>query len=206
MKLVKQKNRFIGQLLFGMLSAWVTLSSAVPLVTITGPSSISQGSNFTLDVNITGAADLYAFQFDLAFDPTVLKILVVSEGPMLPSAGATFLVPGTIDNSAGSLAGVADTLVGLVPGINGDGVLFSINVNALSAGVSVLTFSNQLYLDSALTDITTTVTTSNGNVTVSPSTGIIPAPSTLALSLLGLVCVPLATRRTRENTGGYSRD
>src|SRR5438552_3229417 len=59
--------------------------------------------------------DVYAFQFDLAYNPSVIQLADVVEGPFLPMGGTTFFLPGTIDNTAGTVTSVADTLVGPVP-------------------------------------------------------------------------------------------
>src|SRR5882724_48128 len=85
--------------------------------------STNLGSSFEVTVNVTSVIDLFAFQFDLEFDSTVLSAVDISEGPFLPSGGTTFFVPGIIDNSTGIIAFTADSLPGAVPGVSGNGVL-----------------------------------------------------------------------------------
>ena len=43
-------------------------------------SDVSVGRTFSVDVTITGAADLYAFQFDVAFNPALVQVNSVTEG------------------------------------------------------------------------------------------------------------------------------
>ncbi len=72
---------------------------------------------------MTDVSDLYAFQFDLAFDPTILELQSISEGTFLPGAGSTNFFPGTIDNTGGTATATADSLVGAIPGASGSGTL-----------------------------------------------------------------------------------
>ena len=85
-------------LLFGVSQAFADTVDVVAPAT-----SPSVGQTFDVDVNVTGASDLYAYQMDLTFDPTVLSALSVTEGPFLPGGGTTFFIPGTIDNVGGSV-------------------------------------------------------------------------------------------------------
>ncbi len=47
------------------------LADSISLSVVT-PATVSQSSTFAADVNISGVADLYDFQFDLSFNPAVL--------------------------------------------------------------------------------------------------------------------------------------
>ena len=81
-------------LLFGVLcSASAFAGSIVSVQPLS--SGVSLGSNFTLDINIANVTDLYAFQFDIGFGPSVLQATSVVEGSFLPSGGFTFFIPGT---------------------------------------------------------------------------------------------------------------
>src|ERR1022692_4762920 len=127
-----------------IVSVIVVLAAAllfVPLLTAQavispGSTDVSVNQVFTLPVDIAGVSDLYAFQFDLAFDPTILQLLSVSEGSFLPSAGSTFFIPGDIDNIGGDAISNADTLVGDIPGASGDGDLVDFTFQAINPGAS----------------------------------------------------------------------
>src|ERR1017187_9500590 len=107
-----------------IVSVVIVLAAAllfVPLLTAqavitAGSTDVSVDLIFTVPVNIADVSDLYAFQFDLAFDPTSLQLLSISEGSFLPSAGSTFFIPGDIDNIGGDAISNADTLVGDIAG------------------------------------------------------------------------------------------
>jgi hypothetical protein len=148
-------------------------------VTVVGPATPPNVGD-TFEVDIT--SDLYAFQMDLTFDPTLLSAVSVTEGPFLPSGGSTFFVPGTIDNVGGSVTATADSLVGPIPGVTGNGVLLQFQFTAIAPGASALNIANPFLLDSGLNDITANSTFQNGSVTISPaSSSAAPEPGYLAL-------------------------
>lgn len=146
------------------------------------------GSPVTVSVALTGIADLYAYQFSLSFDPTVLQATSVTEGALLPAAGTTFFVGGAIDNTLGTVSFTAGSLIGAVPGVNGSGVLADIGFNVTTAGMSPLVFSEVLLLDSNLLDLTVQV--QNGTLVTA-----IPEPGTWLLFGLGLAGVAGQARR-----------
>jgi hypothetical protein len=189
-------KRVLGALMLMVLcaSSWLMAARAGPIVSVVSPGSETLGNSFTVNITVTGAVDLYAFQFDLDFDPTILQATSVTEGAFLPSGGTTIFVPGTIDNTAGAVSSVADTLVGSIPGVNGNGDLVDIAFDAVGAGTSALTLANEIFLDSILTDITDTITFTESTVTVSTGTSV-PEPNTLALVVFAIVSLVMIRRR-----------
>jgi hypothetical protein len=155
---------------------------------LTAPASVDQGSSFTVVMEIVSAADLYDYQLDLTFDPTVLQATSVIDGGFLGTAGATFFLPGTIDNADGSITFNADTLLTAISGANGSGVLLEFDFTALAPGVSALSIQNLILQDStgAIQDATTT----DGSVTVKASSKV-PEPSSLSLCLAGVLSMLL---------------
>jgi general secretion pathway protein D len=149
------------------------------------PSSNAVGQGQTLDVSvdISGVSDLYAFQFDLGYDPTILSAISVSEGSLLPAGGSTVFIPGSIDNGAGTVTATADTLIGPIPGVSGDGVLANIEFQAIALGTSALSLSNITLLDSTLSQIP--FSSVDGSVSV--LTTAVPEPSFISTLLIGLL-------------------
>src|SRR6185437_5798294 len=125
-----------------------TVFSVVP-----STSTAALGSTFVLDVNVSGATDLYGYQFDLAFNPAVLSAMSPTEGSFLSNAGATFFIPGTADNVGGTVPGTADTLLSNVSGVNGHGTLASFDFTAAGTGTSPVTIDNVIALNSGLNNI-----------------------------------------------------
>jgi hypothetical protein len=144
------------------------LASADAIVSVQSPGPVSAGSNFLVNVNISGAANVYAFQFDLGFNPALVQAIGVSEGGFLSSGGATtFFLPGTIDNSLGSFYFNADSLIGNISGKNGTGLLLQFDFKAIAAGISPLTLSN-IFLVNPNFDLLT-ASSVDGSVTVTPA-------------------------------------
>ena len=157
-----------------IVSVVIVLAAALLFVPLlTAQAVISAGSTdvlvdtvFTLPVNIADVSDLYAFQFDLAFDPTILQLLSISEGTFLPAAGSTIFIPGTIDNIGGNATSNADTLVGDIPGATGSGDLVDFTFLAINLGSSSVSLSNGILLDSSFNEIP--FTTVDGTVNSVP--------------------------------------
>jgi hypothetical protein len=141
-------------------------------------SSVNVGNSAVLDVNISNITNLYAFQFDLSFAPGTLSAVSIVEGSFLPTVGATFFVPGTIDNVGGTIASTADTLLGPRPGVNGSGTLAILTLTGLAPGTSSIGLSNVTLLNSSLGPISAGL--QNGNVRVA---GMAPTPELNSLGL-----------------------
>ena len=142
----------------------------------------TDGSQVVVNVDITGVTDLYGFQFDLEFNPSVLAAVSSSEGTFLPSGGGTFFVPGTIDNVGGTVSATADTLLTAITGVSGSGALATFDFTAIGPGSSSLSIANVTLLDSNLNSIPNTA--GGGSVTVTNPTPL-PAAAWLLLSGLG---------------------
>ena len=158
-----------------LLAGTISLQPNAPTVTV--------GQTFTLSVDITGATDLYGYQFDLGFDPTILKAVSVSEGAFLGTGGPTIFLPGTIDNVGGSITANADILNGAVSGVNGDGDLLDVTFQALAGGSSDVQIFNLFALNSFGQGITEATVAS----TVTVISASIPEPGTSLLFMAGLV-------------------
>jgi len=178
----------IAGLLLATVFSAAGFADSIPVLSI-GPASstVSIGSNVTIDVNISNVTDLYGFQFDLSFAPGTLSAISVTEGTFLSLGGPTFFLDGSIDNTTGIISFAADSLLGPGPGVNGNGTLAILTLTGLTEGLSSIELSNVILLDSNLNPIEASLL--NGSVTVAPGTVATPEPSTLALLFSALVCV-----------------
>ncbi len=170
----------------GLMLIGVTAAFATPVVTVQ-PGALGSGQTFTASISISGVADLYAFQFDLLFSPQVLAATSVTEGGFLATGGATFFIPGTIDNSAGTISFTADSLLGN-GGASGSGVLANVTFRGIGQGASQIALLNVQFLDSTLSQIV--VTTVNGQ-----SPQITPEPRSFLLGFSGLAMLLLGSLR-----------
>lgn len=140
-----------------------------PVVSVR-PSSPTVNGTFTVDIAVTGAKDLFAYQFDLTFPAGSVAPTSITEGSFLPTAGTTYFIAGTPDS--GNVRFVADALVGPLPGANGTGVLARATLSTNSSGPIPIGIANVILLDSNLATLlaTTSGATVTGGPVVSPVT------------------------------------
>ena len=99
---------------------------------------IHTGDTFTLDIRAENITDLAGWQFDIAFDPTILEAVNVSEGDFLKiDGGSTFFQGGSIDNAAGKVTGLSAAKLS-TQGVSGTGVLVQVRFKAKSRGETEL--------------------------------------------------------------------
>ena len=104
--------------------------------------SIHTGDTFTLDILAEDVLDMAGWQFDIAFDPTVLEAVNVSEGNFLKTGGATtFFQGGSINNAAGKITGLNSARLS-AQGVTGTGTLLQVNFKAKSGGETKLELQN----------------------------------------------------------------
>src|SRR5262245_19129238 len=164
------------------------VSSRAEATAILAPTvTVQVGDVFTIPISIDDAIDLGAWQFDLTFDPAILRAESMAEGPFMASFGATlFTPPLIIDNTIGFISGAAGFFVDVPPLPSGDGVLAAIVFIALAAGVSPLNLSS-VFLNLSASGFAITP----GQVTV-VEPAIVAEPATVSLLLGGLVALRLA--------------
>jgi general secretion pathway protein D len=160
-------------------------------LSVTTPSTVSLGQTFSVTVDITSATNLYAYQFDLGYNPAILSLSTISEGSFLSGAGSTFFVGGSIDNTAGLASATADSLLTAISGAAGSGTLVTFDFNAIGTGSSALSLSSLILLDSNLANINGT--TQDGSVKVGKEG--VPEPSSIVLLLIGVGFLALTLRR-----------
>ncbi len=114
--------------------------------TVTNPSldyafsktPIHIGDTFTLDIRAEDVINLAGWQFDIAFDPTVLEVINVSEGDFLKTGGGTtFFQGGSIDNAAGKITGLNAARLSS-QGVGGTGTLLQVRFKAKAIGETEL--------------------------------------------------------------------
>ena len=108
-------------------------------------SPIHVGDTFTLDIRADNVSNLAGWQFDIAFDPTILEAVAVSEGDFLKIDGdATFFQGGHIINGTGKITGL---IAGRISegGVSGSGSILQVRFKAKSEGETELALQNFLF-------------------------------------------------------------
>ena len=103
---------------------------------------IHTGDTFILNIRAESVPDMAGWQFDIAFDPTALEAIDVSEGNFLKTDGGnTFFQGGSIDNAAGKIAGLSAIRLS-TQGVTGAGTVLQVTFKAKSAGETELALQN----------------------------------------------------------------
>jgi hypothetical protein len=117
--------------------------------------------NFTVDVKISGANNVFAFEFKLGWNSSVLNFVKVTEGTFLKGIeqNPTYFVNKTFEDQSGTdYIGVVVTRMGYVKGVSGSGVLASVTFNVEVKGETVLDLFDVKTLDSTPQEIPSTST------------------------------------------------
>ena len=128
--------------------------------------TVSPGQ-FTVNVTIEPEVPIAGIQFDLSFDPSLVRANNVTEGNLLKQGGAnTYFYSGMIDNTAGTITGVASAITTSGETVSTLGVLATIQMTAKSAaGTSTLDLSNVIVGD--INGNPVAIIVNDGSVTIS---------------------------------------
>ena len=131
-------------------------------------STVGLGDTFTVTVIVDDALDLGSFQFDLAYDPSVIWVDDVTLGDFLGSTGRSVVSLIKMNNGAGTTTFGAFSF-GDQPGPDGLGALALVRLKAVGPGSSPLDLQDVQLTDTKANPQTPTV--EDGTVTVSSTEG-----------------------------------
>jgi hypothetical protein len=132
-----------------LVAAMIGSSRADPATISLDPASVSAlgvGETFTVNVMIADVTDLYGWQINVTFSPSVLSVESVAEGPFLASVNETTGLQRSIDNSAGYVLASSSfkpPYEAIPDGASGSGQLASITFSVKAGGGSDLRFDEE---------------------------------------------------------------
>jgi len=126
--------------------SWIAHAPALATLYIDPPSivdlTLTLGDAFTIDVMVSDATFLYAWQANISFDPDILAFANVTEGDYL--AGQP---EGTYGSQIVGVRSVAFgwSTTGYYVGVSGNGTLAALEFEVLAEGESILKFETEPY-------------------------------------------------------------
>jgi hypothetical protein len=126
-----------------------SVNAAATTVSVS-PSSLTVGieQNFAFDIAISDAIDLYAWEFTFFWNPDLLDLANVTEGPFLKGDGRPTFFTYNISAYIGKIV-VDCTLLGWIPGVSGTGVLSTLTFHSKGYGECSLDLYNVQLVDSS---------------------------------------------------------
>ncbi len=149
---MKNRKKYIriGILSLFLLSGLTGMAVAETLVYVTpSTQNVANGETFTMNVTIDPDTSIAGAQFDLSFNASLVSASSVTEGDLLSQDGAsTYFNPGTIDNAAGTITGVACAITTAGATVSSPDVFATIRMTTkLVDGTSLLNLSNVIVGD-----------------------------------------------------------
>lgn len=140
-------------ILFALLLFALPVSAQETQLSIVTPNThFNVGDEFTVEVQLEAAPDLYGYELEMTFDPAVVEVRDVDDetgGVQLASGsffatatdGSTFLLQNMADNDVGTVR-YAIVLVNPAPPVAGTGTLISIPFRAKTNGKVALAITD----------------------------------------------------------------
>lgn len=121
-----------------------------------GSASVNTGDIINVSANVSGGVDLFAYGFELNYDPLVLDYLSANDGALLNSDGeAVSFMSALADGTEGTVLVAGSRLVNPVSGVNGSGALFSASFEVVgqNGASSDISFAASSFISDSFGDI-----------------------------------------------------
>ena len=176
------------------------LAAPSTLVSVSAPNqSIAPGTQFTVNITVLPNGAIVGAQFNLSFNPSLVSVNNISEGNLFKQNGAsTYFIHGTINNTAGTITGVADVVLGMGQSVSSPGTFATISMTAAAnSGISALNLANVIVGDSNGQPLS--VTLASGQVVINNVT---TTPTTTTTTPTTTTTTPTTTTTTAGVSGG----
>jgi hypothetical protein len=100
--------------------------------------NLTPSQDFTVELKVTSIINLKGYSVTLSYDPTLISLQEVTEGPFFSSKGKTFFYK-KVDDTQGTIL-IDCALLGKSLSISGEGTLATLSFTSLKAGSTSLTF------------------------------------------------------------------
>ncbi len=163
-------------------------ASGTPTITVDSATqqfpSANVGDTIQVNITISNVQNLWLWDINgIGFNPAMLSLTKVSEGPFLQQAGSTMFIPSfdSYQASQGQIPDLADALTEQA-GASGSGVLATLTFKVLLTGTSQITFNQTNLEDSSqisnpANPVTMNSVAINADITVGTSSTSTPSPS-----------------------------
>ena len=181
-----------------ILQVATAASAAGPSMTVDS-ADVSPGDTFTINVTVDPEGDMvYCAQYDLSFNPAILRFVEQTKGDFLSQDGADTIVVVNRLNNESQMLEYGETRMGVKDGVTGEGVLATITFEVVSAGSTDLLLSDVILADPHA-QVIDGVVLNNGTVNVETTTpmAIVTIPDVVAM---GAITVPI-TIEDASNVG-----
>ena len=116
--------------------------------------TLTSGEDFTVSLITPSVQNLKGYSVTLGYDPKLIRLNEVTEGPFFSSKGETFFYRD-IDNQQGSVL-MDCAILGRDLAVSGQGTLAILSFTCLKAGLAEITFEAVITRDTYNKDILTT--------------------------------------------------
>jgi hypothetical protein len=180
-------------------SMYGNTSSDVTMYVSPSTTVAEANQNFSIDIRISNVIDLYAWEFKLKWNPTVLEFLSINEGSFLKTHNDTLFVTDS-NNTEGNMR-VTCLLIGDITGVNGSGILVQIEFQFEHGKESILDLYDTKLVNSLEQSIDHIAL--DGNVHVE-GTSDIAITNVMPLKTVVSKGYPVNMNVTAENQGNFT--
>ena len=116
--------------------------------------TITPSQDFTVELKVTSITNLKGYSVTLSYNPTLLSLQEVTEGPFFSSKGKTFFYK-KVDDTKGTIL-IDCAILGPEVSVSGEGTLATLSFTSLKSGSTNLTFKLTKTRDTNNKEIVTT--------------------------------------------------